>query len=535
MALLGANSGEPATSLFLTLSSAGPSAAAAQSGHADAVPFDHQQQKEPPKRPPASKEDTSNNKAIPFEIGLLLDKAVAVPPEFRSDALLRIVQSSAIRDPETKARLTEEAFRLASRSQYPFKRVGLPGSKVDTREGYLAAAYELNLDALSLQCRAIRTMIPLSPLKAREMFRTIEVPKLPEKKCEDALLPDISEFYDTLREVAQRTFTAKQVAEGEQSRFLEMYVESFTSPVQVGPVAKMIRGLTPGALQLDFLVHSFSTALAKIAADDRSFSYAMGSPAGREVGDLVATCKRQAVVPDQLLRAYREYLIRHLGGRRCVDSVMRGNTPRATPNYVEWFNTNLRLQGTEELQPISDDSIKPAHVDGRANYYEYWQTPQARQLLDGARQLQFGSPDRQRTEQVGANVRAEPLSPAERASGEWQEMHRQLLNTLDKWKPEHEASVADYLHQKSVIFEGLIDVTPEGPLREKVLSDYVLFLRENQLLMESGIEWFFHLRRLISQSDSDRQFMELLRSSGNPVIELYIALGKQVPETKRSR
>ena len=222
-----------------------------------------------------------------------------------------------------------------------------------------------------------------------------------------------------------------------------------------------------------------------------------------------------------------------IGSNAFCSTCREGSQRRGTPNYVQWFNTNLRLQGTEELQPISDDSMAPSQVDGRTKYYEYWQTPQARQLLYEAKQLQFGSPDRQKSEKVGANVSTEPLSVSERASSEWQGMLRQLLNSLDKWKPEHEASIADYLHQKCVIFDGLIELTPEGAMREKVLSDYVGFLRANQLQMATGIEWFFYVKPMISHFASDREFLELLRSSGNPVIELYVELQKLGLMTKR--
>ncbi len=499
------------------------------SSHATIVPWHAQKQGGTPKQAPPPREPTDKKNALPVEVVLLLDKARAVPAQYGSDAILRIVQSSLISDAETKTALIEEAFQLASRAQYPFKRVGLPGSNVDTRDGYLAYAYGLKLDALSLQCRAIRAMVLMNARKAREMLGNIAVPKLPEQNCADALLPDVAELYDTLREVAQRAFTSQQVKEGEQSRFLEMYVESATSPLHVGPIAKMIREVRPSAQQLDFLVHSLSSALEKIAADDRSFSYAMGSPAGREIGELVVACRQQEVIADELLKVYREYLIRHLSGPRCADNVGRKDRPFHTPSYVDWFNTGLRLKATGDIQAISSDDIKPARVAGGAMYYEYWQTRQAKQLLDDARQLRFGSPDRQKREKTGANVRAEPLSAAERASAMWQGMLRQLLNTLDKWKPEHEASSADYLHQKCVIFDTLIDLTPAGPMREKVLGDYLIFLRTIQLQMESGVEWFYYVRRLISSDGSDREVRDLLKATGNPLIELYVDLNKQVP------
>lgn len=50
-----------------------------------------------------------------------VDSASALPPEFASKALLRIVRSKLISDPEWKKELIESAFQAAGQAQLPYR------------------------------------------------------------------------------------------------------------------------------------------------------------------------------------------------------------------------------------------------------------------------------------------------------------------------------------------------------------------------------------------------------------------------------
>ena len=75
--------------------------------------------------------------------------------------MLRLVESAKITNPLLKTKFLERAFYLAESAQQPIKLVGIPGSLVDTRSGYLAMAFRLNLDKLSLQSKAVIDLLQL--------------------------------------------------------------------------------------------------------------------------------------------------------------------------------------------------------------------------------------------------------------------------------------------------------------------------------------------------------------------------------------
>lgn len=183
---------------------------------------------------PLTESPATRKKAIPFEIELLLDRARSLPAVYSADIILRIVESPVVTDVEARTALIEEAFRLAARSPYLVKRVSLPGSNVDTTDGYLSHGYSLNLDVLSLQCRAVKAMLGLNKVKARELMSSIVLPKLPELNCDNALVEDVSSFYETLRDVAQRTFTPKKSKMVDKAAFWKSMLEASLHPSKSG-------------------------------------------------------------------------------------------------------------------------------------------------------------------------------------------------------------------------------------------------------------------------------------------------------------
>ena len=107
---------------------------------------------------------------LPEPFQSIRDLADAAPPEFTADALLRIVESGKLADKAARRELLEHAFQLAASAKFPVQMQAAQGTTTDTRAGSLSDAYALKLDALSLQSRAVRDMLPLDHAKARELF-----------------------------------------------------------------------------------------------------------------------------------------------------------------------------------------------------------------------------------------------------------------------------------------------------------------------------------------------------------------------------
>jgi hypothetical protein len=515
-----------------------------------------QTNQEPPQKAKGKDQKEATEKKrprLPAEIEEVIEDARVAPAEFASDALLRIAESGKVTDRDWRRDLLEEAFRLALGAQHPIRRSYLGGS-VDTRTGYLDMAFDLKLDALSLRCRAVKAMLAVDKEKARELFSEIQRPEIPPATCEDTLLYELDDFYDALKDVAQAAFTPDEMRQDEHIHFVASFIGSINSPRQTVPAVKTILALKVSPAQLDSLVHAFSGALKKISGDDRSFN-SCSFVLSQNINQLVKVCAQRDVARDELLTAYRDYLIRHHNGNRCSDNAKNKGEMQAPADliemwkkergleysdYIEFFNEKLRLENQPSqkvIPPILKEELKPAKIEGAPKYYHYWQTPQAKSLLRGLRELRFGPMEKQLAAQAEKKSVA-PLTEAQRETLEWKQRLNEFLQELRDWKVLHEASEADYFHQKCVTFGALIELTPSGPMRENLLLEYMAFLRENHFQRESLIEWYFHARELFPRLSYDKgedgraKAIEALSNSGDALLQLQAELEKMFPQAK---
>jgi hypothetical protein len=209
---------------------------------------------------------------LPEPYQSLAELARGAPPEFTADALLRIVEVGRPADKDARRDLIEEAFRSAAAAKFAVRMEGLPGTTTDTASGSLSRAYALKLDVLSLQSRAVRDMLPLDPANARELFGEIARPTLPALTCDDALVYDLSDYYQALSAVVNSTFTPKEHAKNEHVNFLNDYLGLATSPLELAPLSQVIQSAGVTAQQREALWARLGGLPDSVQTDDRSFS-----------------------------------------------------------------------------------------------------------------------------------------------------------------------------------------------------------------------------------------------------------------------
>ncbi len=476
----------------------------------------------------------------PNEIVFFINNARSAPPEFAADLLIRIAESDKVADPAWKREILEEAFRLAPQAQQPFKREYTSTLyPIDTRAGFLGHAFGLKLDTLSLECRAVKAMLSIDKQKARALFS--EIPKLDLKpiSCEESLVYDISDFYNLLTDIAQTAFTSKEIRRKEHLRFVESYISDLVSPAQLEPVVNAILAMKLSRSDLESLVYTFSIALPRISEDPRSF-WSSDRPAARAINNLLSACEAQGVATDELLMAYRAYLIKQFNGQQCADTYKPNQ--REMARLIEAFNEKMRPKSQKNISPILADEIEPLRIEGEEKAFWYWQSPKAAEFLSKIKRLRFGPPESKT-----------PLSIMERVeTADWRAEVDDFLKGLAAWHKEDEKSEEDYFHQKCSLYVSLLGLIPPGQSRDYALRSYVTFLDEFDLQRGSRIEWFWHASPLLgmdpkikaaassSQSAGAQEYMgtkpiEILETTKSPVLYLYVELLKLAPKANADR
>jgi len=457
------------------------------------------------------------------EIVRLIDELRVAPPEFAASSMTAIVGHPEI-DDAWKIEILEEAFRIAFNAQHPHKMKHLDKSRVETRTGYKSMAFDLKMDRLSLQLLALGNLIGLAPAKARSLWGEMQKPKLSPLRCEETLVHDISDYYDTMTVMAREAFTREEVKTGEDIRFLDSHIVNIASPPEVIEAAKSIKDFKLTSRQLNALVETYSRALVNVAKDNRSFWFDSDQLSVIALA-LAKECERREVPSDFLLSYFRDYLVGQLSAPRCADNLTGDDKLARPPKFVTEFNTALAR--FEYIPKITDDDVKPKKIDRKARFHSYWETPRAESLFRKIRDLRFGPMDRKTA--LRSNKPPDPLPLEVRQSSQWQYQLSDFLREMAEWKPEHEKSEADYFHQKCNLFNGLLELSPNSSMRLRMTAEYITFLERNRFQRESFIEWFLHvselLRRVRTMEEEERTLtLEALRDSNDHVLQLCVKL-----------
>ncbi len=471
-----------------------------------------QQPKSANKQKPKSPEEEKRA----AELETFINYAQSVPAEFSADLLLQVVESGAIKDPKRKQYLLVEAFYAASNAKEPVKMLTLPGSAVDSRAGYRATASRLGLDALSLQSRAIKALLLLDKLKARQLFGEIKLETEPPN-CEDALAYDAKAFFAMIEAIAQSAFSAEEITRGEHVFFVERYIGKINSPGQIQPAIKTLLAIKTTDLELTNLSRALSVALPKIPVDDRSFSAPWNS-ASESMDALVAQFNQRDLAPDEIVESYRAYLTKQLAGSRCADTEESKEQKELQTQFVRHFNERLRSSSYKKIEAISEEEIKPGKLEGRVNDEVFWTSTRSKSILSRVKKLRFDTAGKEFNDQ-------------DKQSADWQSQLSQLLREIAAWTVGDEKSEADYFHQKSVVYYALLKTIPadsqyEGVLDE-ALRDFAGLLSGSPLQKEKPAEWFLHASQLLDRINKAKprerdKLRNLINSSRSTVLTLYL-------------
>lgn len=464
----------------------------------------------------AAEEKPKPRPQLPPDIQPIAELAMSAPPEFAADALLRIAASDRVRNADAKRELIETAFQIAPRAQYATRLIAPPGTETDTRSGYLSSALRLHLDALSLETRAVTAALPLDKARAREMMQQIVHPAAEPLKCEDALIPDVSPYYEAVTNLVNGAFSDAERGKEEHARFALSQLSRASSTADVSGAALLLASVNWSAPQFEILLGAFSARLAAMPPDFRTFSYYARS-IEEEIGRVAGRAKGLGVATQGLAQAYRAYLVSQLTAPRCGQA---GSGVHASGLQRESLPLLFGDEIRGDLEPLSPEEMKPQRTEGEIKIEKYWQTDEAKRIFEACLKLRTGPDGHYYTE-------------AARQTPEWNRSLLDFLNLLADWKPSAEASEAGFFHQKAIVFEALLELAPAGELRDHVLEGYIGFLQGSNLQQQSPVEWFWHVRstidRLVTNRAAADQLRTALERSGNTVLALEAILDERFP------
>lgn len=445
-----------------------------------------------------------------IEIYNLILSAKSQTVEISADILFPLLDAKLLKEPRKKEELIEYIFRRAPEAKESF-RMSFRQGIADTRAGYRAMAYDLKLDKLSIQLRAVTMMIPINRLKARQLFQEIPPLKLNDLTCDDDLEYNVSEFYKVLKEIVEKTFDVESRQRREHIYFAASYVDAVVSPHQLVPVLDFLSSLNMTRNEFALMLNAFIYALGRVSGDPRSVAFSL-KHAGLSTEikfKLLNRTEEGGAQQIDLLNSYRKYIIKNLSSSQCADNLFTGTADNPHP-IISAANTLFKT-------PITEDDIRPGKVESRSAVYYYWRSPKAVKLLADAKELRFGSSKNELTKQ-------------ERSTPEWHTSLLRFLADLADWHPEDEDTEADYFHQKSVLYNGLIQMVSDE-MRVNILIQFGLFVRDSSMQRDAPAEWLNYAKILLrtgkTLSGRERnKFFDTLNASGSQIFPMYSELDR---------
>jgi hypothetical protein len=437
--------------------------------------------------------------ALAPEVQKLVDLARAAPPEIYADALITLVADGVIPRGEIQAKLLEDAFSAAGHAQEPMRLKPLPGLGPDTRALLRGKAADLGLDALSLENRALQSLVQIDPARARQLFAGIAQPTLEPSACSDALVPDDSAYYEMAAAVAQYGFRADEKKREQNVQFLVTALEGAHLPGEIAAFAQSLAGVSLKRPELDLVLASLAAKMGQIAPDYRTFTMTAYGFEGALV-QLFTRARSAGVNAEAIPPALRHYLIEQMTAPRCDQDFGDGQT------IVDWFNQQFH----GALAPITAEEIQPSKREPGFKADSYFDSEDGKTMS-------------QEFDRLRNALGGRPGSASETSGDEWRSMLADLLREFATWTPS--GSDIDVFDQKMTVLRGLFQITPPGEDRDQVLGLCVAYLESSGAERQHPAEWMFQVNSLTGLAGADqRKLLDAFRSSGDAGLAVYAAL-----------
>lgn len=433
-------------------------------------------------------------------IRLLTDSLPAAPPEIEAHCLLRIADSGKASAVSAKA-LVETAFSLAGYAARPVQAYAAVPAALwmgDNEAGVKSSAGKQRVDALSLRCRAVHSMLRLSVPRAREMFDQIRL-EVPAASCADALRPYPDIYYRTMLEVFTLAFGAREQEQGTDVEWFSAHTH-INRAVQIAPVARALLKFRMDAERLGPLSGTLAAEIVDMRPDDRSFT-ATVSEAGPAVQEVGSALKGLGLSVHPLAAAWAGYLKRGLTAPRCQESVA-GDGLQATKESVEAFNLTEAVWDPTLTKINFEELTSKVVLKERAEVRRYWVAPENEKMVNDYRALRFGTPEQRA---VYASIKRPdnllPFLPVEeRRTNEWLAQALRHLRQLERWKEGlNETGLAQFA-MVTDMYSGMLDLIPtDDPLFGVVLDSYIGLLGNSALKRDNPAVWLLRTSALIDR------------------------------------
>jgi hypothetical protein len=267
--------------------------------------------------------------------------------------------------------------------------------------------------------------------------------------------------------------------------------------------------------------------LEQIESDDRSFSASFGRN-DEELQQLVSVLVAKNLSTEGMIAAYRRYLVRNLRGNRCADS--GGN--EFSSSVRDSFNRKFASDADVSRAPLTADDLKPAKTEGQADWGPFVSDDEFERAWQQYLDLLLG---KGHGPLMGKGTK--PLLDEQKNTIEWRTQFDDFLRQIDEIAPKASEPEYRYFYRKATALQAALRVAPPGPERDRVIRQFVAFLRSSNLQQESFLEWYAQVQRTASSirglgAEANGRLIDELERSGDTILNFYALASSVIPDRR---
>ena len=438
-----------------------------------------------------SAEDQGRTKLppLPTEIETRIATARAAAPEIFAESIIRLVEAGKIPNIEWQKVLLQDAFIAAQQAREPVRLIPVTGLSTDTRASFRGRAGDLQLDALSLEARVLKVLLTVDRASARQMFQAIPPVRLEAQACENPLVADASPYYEVSGALAQSAFSTEEKRQSAQVQFLIAVLAGATTPAEMAGIAHALASVDLDRGEMDTVAGALEAKLDALPVNYRSFALRIEDLADG-LDFFAARARSQGVSTTALGAAFRRFLVNQMRGARCQEDLAQAT------NFV----STLPVKYLGELAPLTPDEMNPSKRGAQFEAKSYFDADHSKELAESLNRLRFP-------------LEGLPFSEDQRSTGAWKVLFSDFLRDYQAWSPS--GSEIDILHQRLTVLRWLLELTPAGDDRNRVLGLCVAALQAGGAERQAPAEWFWQAKSILSAAGADQQRVaEAYRASG---------------------
>ncbi len=418
------------------------------------------------------------SEGLPRELAMIVDGALAVPPELGAEALIRAATSGGIRSPEKRIALLERAAEIGAYVEKPHPRVFVGPRFPASKEYFQGLKYGLKLDRLSITARSLTEIGRIDRRRSLEEVPHFAPYRLERRSCEDALVDDVAAYYDLCAVTVNHAFNEER-RRGEHLDLAMSALSRVTFAAEVAPAARMVASLDLPPDETGQLANSLAGALERVHDSGRGFSAAQPRIDRALRQALIPRLVKLGIDPAALETAYQNYRERHLKAPPCAENQMR-----LTPF----------LREDPEIMRLASRLV----------------------FRDAAAKVRY--------------------TPEERTGEEWRARFEEFTTAVGRLQPGPDQSPADLFRIQRMLLGEVSALVPPGPERETLLRTYVATLASAPL--DGGVAaWLVDIMSLLKLVEAagagDRvRVLAMMEQGANANLAFFARMERLLPARK---